>query len=87
MRLRLQEEIEMEVLASVSDKLGMLFMLLLALITIIAVVRTAIKLVKGKHISVPPVGAMNDLPSSITGINKHDDMSERLIERANKKTE
>jgi hypothetical protein len=77
----------MEVLASISDNLGMLFMLLLALITIIAVVRTAIKLMKGKSISVPPVGAMNDLPSSITGINKHDDMSERLIERANKKTE
>jgi hypothetical protein len=77
----------MEVLASISDNLGMLFMLLLALITIIAVVRTVIKLVKGKSISVPPVGAMNDLPSSITGINKHDDMAERLIERTDKKTE
>jgi len=30
---------------------------------------------------------MNDLPSSVTGINKHNDMVERSNERAEKKTE
>ena len=33
----------------------------------------------------PPVGVMNDLPSSVTGINKHDDMRERATERASRR--
>ena len=40
-----------------------------------------------ESVSVTPVGVMNDLPSSITGINKHNDMSERSNERSGKKTE
>ena len=33
----------------------------------------------------PPIGVMNDLPSNVTGINKHNDLSERVQERSTKK--
>ena len=59
----------------------------LGIIVAIAVVRTLIKKSRGESISVPPVGVMNDLPSSVTGINNHNDMSERIQERSTKKTE
>lgn len=58
-----------------------------AVIVIIAVIRSFLKISRGESISVPPVGVMNDLPGSVTGINKHDDMSERSQERADKRTE
>ena len=60
---------------------------LIALLTAIAIIRIVIKTRRGDHIDVPPVGVMNDLPSSVTGINKHNDMSERIQERSLKKTE
>ena len=50
-------------------------------------IRTLLKASKGESISVPPVGVMNDLPSNVTGINKHNDLSERVQERSTKKTE
>jgi hypothetical protein len=58
---------------------------LIALLTAIAIIRTVIKTRRGEHIEVSPVGVMNDLPSSVTGINKHDDMRERATERAIRK--
>ena len=58
---------------------------LIALLTAIAIIRTVIKTRRGEHIEVSPVGVMNDLPSSVTGINKHDDMRERVTERAIRK--
>ena len=60
---------------------------LIALLTAIAIIRIVIKTRRGDHIDVPPVGVMNDLPSSVTGISKHNDMSERIQERSLKKTE
>ena len=59
---------------------------LIALLTAIAIIRIVIKTRRGDHIDVPPVGVMNDLPSSVTGINKHNDMSERGQERSTNKT-
>ena len=43
-------------------------------IVVIALIRTLMKASKGESINVPPVGVMNDLPSSVTGINKHYDI-------------
>ena len=71
--------------ASISDILAIIIGVLLALIIAIAIIRTVIKTRRGDHIEVPPVGVMNDLPSSVTGINKHDDMRERSTERANRR--
>ena len=69
------------------DLLGIIIGVLLALLTSIAIIRIVIKTRRGDHIDVPPVGVMNDLPSSVTGINKHDDLVERSKERSTKKTE
>lgn len=77
----------METVFEISDVLGIIIGVLLALLTAIAIIRTVIKTRRGDHIDVPPVGVINDLPSSVTGINKHNDMVERSNERAEKKTE
>jgi len=75
----------METIFEVSDILGIVIGVLLALLTAIAIIRSLIKIRRGGHIDVPPVGVMNDLPSSVTGINKHDDMRERATERASRR--
>ena len=77
----------METIFELSDLLGIIIGILLALLTSIAIIRIVIKTRRGDHIDVPPVGVMNDLPSSVTGINKHDDLVERSKERSTKKTE
>ena len=74
-----------DVLEVIADKLGLLMGAAFGIIVVIAVIRSLVKVSRGESISVPPVGVMNDLPSSVTGINKHDDMSERSNERADKK--
>ena len=76
----------METIFELSDILGIIIGVLLALLTAIAIIRIVIKTRRGDHIDVPPVGVMNDLPSSVTGINKHDDLVERSKERSLKKT-
>ena len=75
----------METIFELSDILGIIICVLPALLTAIAIIRIVIKTRRGGHIDVPPVGVMNDLPSSVTGINKHDDMRERATERANRR--
>ena len=77
----------METIFELSDLLGIIIGVLLALLTSIAIIRIVIKTRRGDQIDVPPVGVMNDLPSSVTGINKHDDLVERNNERSTKKTE
>jgi hypothetical protein len=74
-----------DVMEVIADKLGLLMGAAFGIIVVIAVIRSLVKVSRGESISVPPVGVMNDLPSSVTGINKHDDMSERSNERADKK--
>ena len=76
-----------EALEFISDKLGIVMAAAIGIIVIIALIRTLLKASRGESISVPPIGVMNDLPSRVTGINKHNDMTERSSERANKKTE
>ena len=76
----------METIFELSDILGIVMGVLIALLTAIAIIRIVIKTRRGDHIDVPPVGVMNDLPSSVTGINKHDDLVERSKERSLKKT-
>ena len=77
----------METVFELSDILGIITGVLLALLVAIAIIRSLIKVRRGERIEVPPVGVANDLPSSVTGINKHNDMVERSNERAEKKTE
>ena len=76
----------METVFEISDVLGIIIGVLLVLLTAIAIIRTIIKAERGERIEVPPIGVTNDLPRSVTGINKHDDLVERSKERSLKKT-
>ena len=76
-----------DTLEFISDKIGIIMGVILGIIVVIAIIRTLLKASKGESISVPPIGVMNDLPSSVTGINKNNDLSERVQERATNKTE
>lgn len=76
-----------DALEFVSDKIGIIMGAVLGIIVAIALIRTLLKAFKGESISVLPIGVMNDLPSSVTGINRHNDLSERVQERSTKKTE
>ena len=40
---------------------------------IIAAVRVYIKMKRGEKVELTPVGAVKDMPSSVTGMNKHED--------------
>lgn len=75
-----------EVLEFIADKVGIIMGTMFGIILVIALIRTILRLSKGESISIPLVGVMNDLTSSVTGINKHNDMSERVQERSTKKT-
>lgn len=65
-----------EVLEFISDKIGTIMGVVLGIIVVIALIRTLMKASKGESINVPPIGVMNDLPSGVTGINKHNDIVE-----------
>jgi hypothetical protein len=71
-----------EALEYISDKIGIIMAAVLAVIIVIAILRTLLKASRGESVSVPPVGVLNDLPGSLTGINKHNDLAERGNERA-----
>lgn len=53
------------------DNLGVLLFLVMAVITVLAVIRSLIKMKKRKAININPVGVFNDLPESVTGIKKN----------------
>lgn len=71
-----------DILEVITDKVGIILGVAFAIIVVIAIIRTVIKASKGKPIYVPPVGAMKDLPSSITGVNKNGDLSDWSNERS-----
>ena len=48
----------------------LLLFFIMAVITVLAVVRTLIKMKKKRAINVTPVGVFNDLPESVTGMKK-----------------
>jgi uncharacterized membrane protein (DUF4010 family) len=71
-----------EALEYIFDKIGIIMAAVLAVIVVIAILRTLLKASKGESVSVPPVGVLIDLPGSLTGINKYNDLAERGNERA-----
>lgn len=60
-----------EVLGFIADKMGIVFGVLFGLIAALAVIRSVIKVRKGKTIYRAPVGIFKDLPGSITGMNDY----------------
>ena len=75
-----------EALELLSDRIGIIVGAALGILVAIALIRTLLKVSRGESLSVPPLGVMNDLPGSVTGINKYNDLAERNIERSVKKT-
>ncbi|MBO5995480.1 MAG: hypothetical protein J6Q41_08210 [Firmicutes bacterium] len=53
------------------DNLGVVLFLFMAVITVLAMIRSMIKIKKKKAINITPVGVFNDLPESVTGIKKN----------------
>ena len=61
----------------IADHAGWLVLIIVVILSLIAGIRSAVKVSKGKSISVPPVGVFKDLPSSVTGANKYKDNQDR----------
>lgn len=60
-------------LDTIYGNLGIVFFIVIAGITALAVIRSVIKMKKRKAINITPVGVFNDLPESVTGIKKTKD--------------
>ena len=60
-------------LDTIYGNLGIVFFIVIAGITALAVIRSVIKMKKRKAINITPVGVFNDLPESVTGIKKAKD--------------
>ena len=60
-----------EILGFIADKMGIVIGALFGLLAALAVIRSVIKVRKGKSIYRAPVGVFKDLPGSITGMNDY----------------
>ena len=60
-----------KILDVISGSAEIIIFIIFGVLTAMAVIRSLIKVKKGKKIDITPVGVYNDLPSSVTGINKH----------------
>lgn len=62
-----------KILELISDYTGIVFIILLAVIAAAAAIRIIIKMRRGERVTITPVGIANDLPDSVTGMNKYGD--------------
>ena len=60
-------------LSFVVDNTGILIGILFFLLNVVAIVRIIIKRHRGEQVEITPVGIANDLPDSVTGMNKYSD--------------
>jgi hypothetical protein len=58
-------------LNTIYENLGIVFFIVIAVITALALIRSIIKMKKRKAINITPVGVFDDLPESVTGIKKN----------------
>ena len=63
------------------DHLGIMFFIVIAVITALAVIRSLVKMKKRKGINITPVGVFNDLPESVTGIRKDKEHMREILEK------
>ena len=57
----------------IADYAGTVLIIAVAVIVALAVIRVIVKKIHGEKITVTPVGIANDLPDSVTGMNKYRD--------------
>ena len=58
-------------LDTIYGNLGIVFFIVIAVITALALIRSIIKMKKRTAINITPVGIFDDLPESVTGIKKN----------------
>ena len=58
-------------LDTIYGNLGIVFFIVIAVITALALIRSIIKMKKREAINITPVGIFDDLPESVTGIKKN----------------
>ena len=61
------------ILNFIGESFEIILIVAICIITTAAVIRSVIKVRKGKKIDITPVGVYNDLPESVTGLKKHKD--------------
>ena len=59
------------VLDVISGSAEIIIFVVFGVLIALAVIRSLIKVKRGEKIDITPVGVYNDLPSSVTGLNKH----------------
>ena len=65
-----------KVLEFIADYAGVVFGVAFAVIGILVIIRVIVKTKRGEKIEITPVGVVNDLPESVTGVNKYRDALE-----------
>ena len=65
-----------KVLEFIADYTGVVFGIMFAIIGILVVIRVIIKVKRGEKVEITPVGVLNDLPESVTGMTRHRDALE-----------
>ncbi len=61
----------MKAIDFLADHMGTALAVLFGIISLFALIRTAVKYFKGQKITIPIVGIGRDLPGSVTGLNKY----------------
>lgn len=62
-----------KVLEFIADNSGIAYGVLFAVLIIAVIVRVIAKTHRGEKVEITPVGIVNDLPDSVTGMNKYSD--------------
>ena len=57
----------------IADNTGIAFGVLFAALIVAVIVRVIAKTHRGEKVEITPVGIVNDLPDSVTGMNKYSD--------------
>ena len=62
-----------QTLEFIADHTGLALGCLFAFILLAAVIRVVVRKRRGEQVEITPVGIVNDLPDSVTGVNKYAD--------------
>ena len=67
------ENTAIKVLEFIADYAGYVMFAIFGVIGVLVIIRGIIKVRRKEKIEITPVGIFNDLPESVTGMNKHED--------------
>ena len=67
------ENAAIKALEFIADYTGYVISAIFGVIGVLVIIRGIIKVRRKEKIEITPVGIFNDLPESVTGMNKHED--------------